>query len=327
MKSVNQEQYTLDRRSPIMFPPDVTGKEIIVRASMGPSSEGMEGVVVAQGGKDAGYSLYVQDGKLHWIVKQKGKTYEAVSTAALPEEKFNVVAKLTNGGNMSIDVNNKTVAKGKAPALFASALTPEAVRVGHDFDDEDKIGGYPNRFFFKGDFGRDGVLELKKPAARTAAASTAKAGAKAASTSSARSATAKTKAKSVAKAATVNIKVVEHEMKFDKESFTVKAGQKVTIYFENPDFMQHNLVVAKPGTLEKVGKAADALARDPEGAEKNYVPQIPEVIVATRLVDPQGRETLVFTVPEKPGEYPFVCTVPGHWRLMNGVMKVEANNL
>ncbi|MCC9168193.1 PVC-type heme-binding CxxCH protein [Pontibacter harenae] len=331
VKSMSQERYNLDRRNPIMFPPNVAGKEIIVRASLAPSSNGMDGVVVAQGGKVAGYSLYVQDNKLHWVVKQNGKAYTAVTTKALPTDKFNVVAKLTNGGNMNIDVNDQTVAKGKAPMLFASALTPEDVRVGRDLEDENKIGDYPTRFFFRGDLGRDATLELQKPTAKAIAAntsakktSTAKAARKQAA---AKAAAPKGPTKAVAKAATINIKVVEHEMKFDKKTFTVKAGQKVTIYFENPDFMQHNFVVVKPGTLEKVGKAADELARDPKGAEKNYVPQISEVIVATRLVDPQGKEAIVFTVPDKPGEYPFVCTVPGHWRLMNGIMKVEASTI
>ncbi len=30
-----------------------------------------------------------------------------------------------------------------------------------------------------------------------------------------------------------------------------------------------------------------------------------------------------FTAPKEPGEYPYVCTFPGHWRLMKGVMTVE----
>ena len=29
-----------------------------------------------------------------------------------------------------------------------------------------------------------------------------------------------------------------------------------------------------------------------------------------------------FRVPAQPGSYPFVCTFPGHWRVMNGVLKI-----
>jgi putative membrane-bound dehydrogenase-like protein len=329
VKSLDQEQYIVDRWAQIVYPPDVTGKEIAVKVALGPNKDGIEGVVVAQGNKEAGYSLYVQDNRLHWIVNQQGKSYKVTSAKSLPDERVDVVARLTYGGIMTVDVNNETVAKGKAPALFTASLVPQDVRVGRDFLDENKVGDYPNQFYFKGDLKRYGQLELKK-ADPLAAPGTKPASSKATTGTKATAATAKSKpavAKKAAKAVTINIKVVEHEMKFDKASFSVNAGQRVVLNFDNPDFMQHNFVLVSPGALDKVGKAADLLARDPKGAEKNYVPKMPEVIIATKLIDPQGRETLVFTAPDKPGEYPFVCTVPGHWRIMNGIMKVEANNL
>ncbi len=327
VKSMNQEQYVVDRWTQIVYPPDVTGKEVTVRVSVGPNDTGMEGVIISQGNKQAGYSLYVQDKKLNWIVNQNGKSYKAVSTKPLPEERSDVVAYLGNGGEMSITVNGETVGKGKAPALFTASLAPQDIRVGRDAFDDSRVGDYPERFPFRGDLKRYGQLELKKPSAAATAGKTSPA-----AKASAAKATAGAKAKpaangAAAKAITINVKVVEHEMKFDKTSFAVKAGQKVTLNFDNPDFMQHNFVLIQPGTLEKVGKAADELARNPKGAEQNYVPKMTEVITATRLVDPQGRETLVFTAPDKPGEYPFVCTVPGHWRMMNGIMRVEASNI
>ncbi|GAA4314145.1 hypothetical protein GCM10023143_24830 [Compostibacter hankyongensis] len=122
---------------------------------------------------------------------------------------------------------------------------------------------------------------------------------------------------------TIQLKVVQHDMKYDRKTLYVKAGKKIALVFENPDFMQHNLLILQPGSLEKVGAAADELARDPKGAEKNYVPDIPEVLAATPLVNPGGSFVLVFTAPEKPGDYPFACTFPGHWRVMNGILKVE----
>ena len=42
--------------------------------------------------------------------------------------------------------------------------------------------------------------------------------------------------------------------------------------------MQHNLVIIKKGTLEKVGAAADRLAQTGDGAKVGYVPKIPEVL-------------------------------------------------
>ena len=50
--------------------------------------------------------------------------------------------------------------------------------------------------------------------------------------------------------------------------------------------------------------------------------EIPEVLFSTKLVNPQQTVTLRFTAPSKTGDYPFVCTFPGHWSIMNGTMKV-----
>ncbi|RTE53099.1 dehydrogenase [Arenibacter aquaticus] len=123
-------------------------------------------------------------------------------------------------------------------------------------------------------------------------------------------------------AVVVNIKTIKNEMKFDLTEFVVEAGQAVELVFENTDFMQHNLVVTKLGAKEKVGLAADKLAMDPNGAEKNYVPEMPEVLFATAIINPEEKVVLKFKAPTKPGDYPFICTFPGHWRIMQGVMKV-----
>jgi len=50
---------------------------------------------------------------------------------------------------------------------------------------------------------------------------------------------------------------------------------------------------------------------------------MPEILAYTPLVDSDGRAKIVFKAPSVPGNYPFLCTFPGHWRIMNGVMKVE----
>ena len=123
-------------------------------------------------------------------------------------------------------------------------------------------------------------------------------------------------------AVVVNIKTVKNEMKYDLTEFVIEAGKAVELVFENTDFMQHNLVITKVGEKEKVGMAADKLAMDPKGAEKNYIPDIPEVLYATAIINPEEKVILKFTAPEEPGDYPFICTFPGHWRIMQGVMKV-----
>ena len=46
---------------------------------------------------------------------------------------------------------------------------------------------------------------------------------------------------------------------------------------------------------------------------------------ATRPAQGGETERLSFTAPKKPGEYIFVCTFPGHWVRMYGVMLVVEN--
>ena len=125
-------------------------------------------------------------------------------------------------------------------------------------------------------------------------------------------------------AAIVTLRPVPHQMLFDLEEFTVRAGGPVEITFENIDVMPHNVVVTRPGALEEVGRAADAEAeRNPATAEASgYVPKTPLVLFKTGLVQPGGTEVLSFTAPRSPGLYPFVCTFPGHWILMKGTMRV-----
>jgi azurin len=120
----------------------------------------------------------------------------------------------------------------------------------------------------------------------------------------------------------ITLKVVRDQMKFDQQLITAKAGTTIEIILDNPDFMQHNFVLIKPGTSNQVGAAADKLAQNADGAKLQYVPQMPEVLKATPLVNPGQKFTLTLKVPDRPGDYPYLCTFPGHWRIMNGVLRV-----
>ncbi len=123
---------------------------------------------------------------------------------------------------------------------------------------------------------------------------------------------------------TINISVIKNQMKYDVTEFTVKAGSTVKINFNNVDYMQHNLLILRPGSKDRVGAAADKLAMEPNGAELNYVPKMWEVLFSTPLVNPQKKYSMTINVPDNVGDYPYICSFPGHWRNMNGVMKVVA---
>ncbi|ACT91918.1 PVC-type heme-binding CxxCH protein [Dyadobacter fermentans] len=120
----------------------------------------------------------------------------------------------------------------------------------------------------------------------------------------------------------VRLVAVEAKMAFDKKALTVPAGRAVTLVFENPDLMPHNVVIVKPGTAEKVGEAADAMATLKDGFERNFVPATPDVLFATPLVNAGKSFRLEFKAPAEPGEYPFICSFPGHWRVMQGILTV-----
>ena len=121
----------------------------------------------------------------------------------------------------------------------------------------------------------------------------------------------------------LEISAVEGAMRFDIEEFEVEAGREVEIVLRNPDLMPHNLVVTAPGSADDVGRAADAMAAQPDAYERGFVPDVPDVLFATELISTAGRATLSFTAPEQPGEYPYICTFPGHWITMRGVMRVR----
>jgi glucose/arabinose dehydrogenase/azurin len=130
--------------------------------------------------------------------------------------------------------------------------------------------------------------------------------------------------KSLDNASTIEIAIsaIPSQMLFDQALLTLPAGRKVSLTFHNPDLMPHNIVFVNPGTDEKVGTAADAMATSANGFEKNFVPDLTDVLFATPLVNAGASAKLNFTVPTKPGNYPYICSFPGHWRVMRGILKV-----
>lgn len=128
--------------------------------------------------------------------------------------------------------------------------------------------------------------------------------------------------------AEINISCVPERMRFTRDRFTVKAGQPVKIVFTNPDATDHNIVIASPGSMEAVGTAANEMARDPENMKSDFIPASMKssIIAHSRMIGPMRKsrvDVIRFTAPTEPGEYPYLCTFPGHWVIMNGVMVVE----
>lgn len=112
-------------------------------------------------------------------------------------------------------------------------------------------------------------------------------------------------------------------LEFDKEELRAKAGQTVRVTFNNTGNMEHNLLFIEPGTLQEVGNMADKMTSSSDGRDKNYVPDTPAVVANTVIVQPGESVQITFTVPSEPGKYRFICTIPGHWRSMQGTLVVE----
>ena len=104
---------------------------------------------------------------------------------------------------------------------------------------------------------------------------------------------------------------------------TVKAGQPLKINLLNTSATAHNLVIVKPGAEQKVGTAANEMAKSMDGYKKHFVPKVPEVLFSTPLVKPNSSYALRMKAPKEPGRYPYICTFPGHWIIMKGVLIVK----
>ncbi len=116
------------------------------------------------------------------------------------------------------------------------------------------------------------------------------------------------------------------QMQFGTTEFTVEAGSEVTLVFRNigempKEAMGHNLAILTLGT------DPDEFSATSQGHPDNeYIDPAKEdqVLAATAVLGPGEEETLTFTAPDETGEYPYVCSFPGHTQAgMKGVMIVE----
>ena len=109
-------------------------------------------------------------------------------------------------------------------------------------------------------------------------------------------------------------------MKYDTTKLTVKAGKKIKLTFANPDFLPHNIVLVNPAKPRPKPPLPSPWAPK---ASKPVVPPSSDVIWASKLIDHGKEQVIEFTALSKPGEYPYVCTFPGHAMMMRGVLTVK----
>ncbi len=117
------------------------------------------------------------------------------------------------------------------------------------------------------------------------------------------------------------------QMQFSVKEFEVKAGEQIELEFKNEGTlpkiaMGHNIVILKEGVsaIAFGGKALQAGAN-----ATNALPDAvkTDVIAYSQLLGPGESEIVKFKAPAKPGIHQFVCTFPGHYAMMRGVMVVK----
>lgn len=104
---------------------------------------------------------------------------------------------------------------------------------------------------------------------------------------------------------------------------TVAAGESLQFTLINPDVVPHNWVLVQSRALREVGELSNQLIASPDAYAKQYIPDSDRVLAYTDIVSPGSRQTIYFRAPAAPGRYPFLCTFPGHWMVMNGTLVVE----
>ena len=114
-------------------------------------------------------------------------------------------------------------------------------------------------------------------------------------------------------------------MQFDRTELYAVADRPLEVFFENVDIMPHNLVFTEPGAREEIGMLAERLGATSPTTDHQFVPTSDKVLQATRLLQTGQQQTLTFRTPRETGDYPFVCTFPGHWRTMFGVLHVVSD--
>lgn len=126
----------------------------------------------------------------------------------------------------------------------------------------------------------------------------------------------------IAEARSVKIETGKN-LTFATSEFTVDANEAIAFTLSNPDVVPHNWVLVQPNSLKTVGELGNQMIADPSAFARQYVPNTDEVLIHTDIVNPGAEQTVYFRAPSTPGRYPFLCTFPGHWMVMNGVMTVR----
>jgi azurin len=118
----------------------------------------------------------------------------------------------------------------------------------------------------------------------------------------------------------IQIASVANTMAYDKTKLSVPAGSTVHLVLKNNATMAtlpHNWVLVKPGTEASVAAAGMKLGE----AAGYFDVRDKDALAHTDLAKPGQTAEVTFGAPP-PGDYPYICTFPGHFMMMKGVLTV-----
>jgi plastocyanin len=113
---------------------------------------------------------------------------------------------------------------------------------------------------------------------------------------------------------TLEVRSEGSDLSYDITEIRAKAGTELTIRYVNESTMPHNVVfVTGESDINDVGIAAL------QAHQNEYIPEnmMEKIFGYTTLVVPGEIAEVTITVPE-PGTYPYICTYPGHFTMMQG---------
>jgi arylsulfatase A-like enzyme len=125
--------------------PQIAGQPLAITCQIEPKAGA--GVIVAQGGSAVGYSLYLKDKRLVFAVRRSADEIVRITSDELPAGPIAIEARLAGDGAMTLAVNGKPAAAGKAGGLI-DRQPMEDFCVGHDnrvpldaYDGETRFAG------------------------------------------------------------------------------------------------------------------------------------------------------------------------------------------
>ena len=126
----------------------------------------------------------------------------------------------------------------------------------------------------------------------------------------------------------ITISTLPSKMAYDTALVRVRPGAKIRLKLKNPDDLEHNLVLIQSDPRDPHGDrfAGQCLELGALGPKLAWTPDSPRVLAKSGMVGPDKESEMYFEAPREPGDYLYLCTFPGHSKLMRGILKVGSTD-